>query len=135
MVVLDAARFRVHASRRKGLQRLGIEVVAIAKMPLARDHGSHSVIAVRMGLDRGMCRHEQQDRIKVSLRWIAKKHFRMDALEARASDLVFILRAGPDFRRRHAHLRKRLRLRHAPDAEKQRTHYESFQHSVPLSPR
>src|SRR5438445_12647779 len=99
MVVLDAARFRVHASRRKGLQRLGIEVVAIAKMPLARNDCRNPIIAVRMGVDRGMCWYEQEDRVEVSLRWIAKKHFRMDALEARASDLVFILRSGPDFRR------------------------------------
>ena len=38
--------FRVHASRRKCLQGLRIEMISVAEVPLARDHSCHPIIAV-----------------------------------------------------------------------------------------
>ena len=46
VIVIQAARFRVHTSRRKCFQRLRIEMIAIAKVPLARNNGCYAITAM-----------------------------------------------------------------------------------------
>ena len=65
VIVTYATRFRVHASRGKRLQRLGIEMIAIAEVPLPRNNCCYAIVPVRMCLDRGVRGNEQQNRVKV----------------------------------------------------------------------
>ena len=52
--MIVAARFRIHATRWKRLQRLRIEMSAVAQVPLARDDNCHPIVAMCVCLDRGV---------------------------------------------------------------------------------
>ena len=108
MIVIYAARFGIHTSGRKPLQRLRIEAISVAEVPYARNDGRHPIIAVRMRLDRGVRGHEQQDRVKPRFCRIPKEHFCVNSSKTRTPDLIAVERAGSHFRRRQAHLGKRL---------------------------
>src|SRR2546426_464284 len=98
MIVADPARLRVHAAWRKCLQRLRIKMIAVAKMPFARNYNCHAIVFMGVRLDRGVSGHEQQNRVKPSLRWITEKHFRVNSRQAGTPDLIAAKRALSDFR-------------------------------------
>ncbi len=46
VIVTYATRFRVHASRGECLQRLGVEMIAVAKMPFPGNNGCYAIVPV-----------------------------------------------------------------------------------------
>src|ERR1700676_240103 len=106
--MIVASRFRVHAAGRKFLQRLRIEMSPVSQVPLARDDRSHPIVAVRVGLDRGMSGYEQQNRIEACFRRIANEYLRMNTRQSRAPNLIDVERTRPDFLWRDPHFGKGL---------------------------
>ncbi len=78
-------------------RRFIIEMVAVADLPLARYHRCHSIIAMRVGLDRRVLVYEQQNCVKARFCGIPEQHFRVDPRKPRASDLGLIERTAPQF--------------------------------------
>src|ERR1700682_5775328 len=100
-------------------------MIAVAKVPLARDDSGHAIVAVRVRLDSGVRGHEQQDGVETGFCRIAKDDLRMNPGNGRTPNLITVERAGADLGRRHAHLGKGL-SGCSRNSQRQSSHYESF---------
>ncbi len=79
-------------------------MIAVAEMPIARNHRCHPVIPMSMRLNVVLAGTNNGIRIKRGLRWISKYDLGMDSRHTGTSNLIVIERNAFDFRRRHAHL-------------------------------
>jgi len=71
--VVHSAWFRVQASGRKQRPRALLKMRAVCKLPVAGNYCRHAIVAMRVGLNRRVRGHEQQDGIKAGAGWLPAK--------------------------------------------------------------